>query len=119
MSKKFLKALTADDAKTFVMQNASLKSWINESKWDANKYNGIKLIKISEGSDVICPKAMELFNLNAAQMDYFKAYCKMNFPEAILGAGVPTPPAFSGAVAAPKKEAPKQAFTSFKISAEE
>lgn len=40
MSKKFLKTLNQDDAKTFVFQNATLKQWIDEGKWDANKYNG-------------------------------------------------------------------------------
>ena len=48
-------------------------------------------------------------------MDYFKAYVDLNFPEAIIGAGAPMPPPFAGKAAAPKKELPKQAFTTHKI----
>jgi len=48
-------------------------------------------------------------------MGYLKVYIDMNFPEAVIGAGAPMPPKFSGKAEAPKKELPKQAFTTHKI----
>lgn len=64
MSKKFLKSLNFDDTKIFVFQNDTLKSWIDEEKWNTYKANGIKMTKISEKSKPICDKIMETFNLN-------------------------------------------------------
>ena len=71
MSKKYLKALNFDEAKTFIFQNATLKSWIDESKWDTTKLNGTKLIKIQEKNATIGEKVMKDMNLNDAQMSYF------------------------------------------------
>ena len=87
MSKKFLKSLNYDDAKSFIFQNDTLKSWIEESKWDANKHNGIKLERMATDSKPIKDKFKDLFNFNDAQMEYICAYFKLNNPDAIIGAG--------------------------------
>ena len=63
-TKKFLKTLNFDETKKFIYQNEFLKSWIDEAKWDGYKANGVKMIKISEKSEIICGKIKETFNLN-------------------------------------------------------
>ena len=70
MSKKYLKTLNFEEAKTFIFQNDTLKSWIEESKWDANKLNGTKLCKINEKSQIIVDKFKKDHNVNDAQISY-------------------------------------------------
>lgn len=85
MTEKFLKLLNFAEAKQLIFQNEQLKEWISESDWDAAKYNGTRLVKILEKSDIISKKAAEVLKLDAKQMEFLASYLGSHFPTAKLG----------------------------------
>ena len=75
-----------------VQNNEEMKEAIDEEKWQAGKYNGIRLARVAEGNALICKKTKEQLELTEDQFQVFKDLCKANSPRVTFGPDEPEKP---------------------------
>jgi len=85
-----------------MFQHATLAGCITGDVWDTAKINGIKLVKVAEGNNIIIGSCKDKLKINDSQMECLVAHVKANYPEADLSA----PPAKTAAPAAAAPKAP-------------
>ena len=82
--KKYLKSLSKDESRLLIRQSKEMSGMIKMDDWDAANYNGNRLIKFIEGSEIILNKAKAALNLEDDQMKSLIEYLKQHYPEATL-----------------------------------